>query len=31
MTAVVEGEDEIVVGDILTFKLRVDFKNLNKG
>jgi hypothetical protein len=28
MTAFVEGEDEIVVGDILTCKLRVDYYNL---
>ena len=31
MTAFVEGEDEIVVGDILTCKLRVDYHNLDKG
>ena len=31
MTAFVEGEDEIVVGDILTCKLRVDYYNLEKG
>jgi len=31
MTAYVEGEDEIVVGDILTCKLRVDYHNLDKG
>jgi hypothetical protein len=31
MTAFVEGEDEIVVGDILTCKLRVDYYNLDKG
>ena len=31
MTAVVEGEDDIVVGDILTCKLRVDYFNLEKG
>jgi hypothetical protein len=31
MTAYVEGEDEIVVGDILTCKLRVDYLNLDKG
>jgi len=31
MSAVVEGEDEIVVGDILTCKLRVDYYNLDKG
>ena len=29
MTAFVEGEDEIVVGDILTCKLRVDYHNLD--
>jgi hypothetical protein len=31
MTAFVEGEDEIVVGDILTCKLRVDYLNIEKG
>jgi len=31
MTAFVEGEEEIVVGDILTCKLRVDYHNLDKG
>lgn len=31
MTAFVEGEDEIVVGDILTCKLRVDYFNLEAG
>lgn len=31
MDAFVEGEDEMVVGDVLTCKLRVDYKNLNKG
>lgn len=31
LTAVVEGEDEVSVGDILTCKVRVDFKNLSKG
>ena len=31
MTAFVEGEDEIVVGDILTCKLRVDYTRLHKG
>jgi hypothetical protein len=31
MTAFVEGEDEIVVGDILTCKLRVDYLKLGKG
>jgi hypothetical protein len=31
MTAFVEGEDEIVVGDILTCKLRVDYYNLTPG
>ena len=31
MSAYVEGEDDIVVGDILTCKLRVDFHNLNQG
>lgn len=31
MTAFVEGEDEIVVGDILTCKLRVDYQNIEKG
>jgi hypothetical protein len=31
MTAFVEGEDEIVVGDILTCKLRVDYHNLLPG
>jgi len=31
MTAFVEGEDEIVVGDILTCKLHVDYYNLPKG
>ena len=29
--AFVPGEDDIVVGDILTCKLRVDYKNLKKG
>ena len=31
MTAEVEGEDEIVVGDILTCKLTVQYLNLEKG
>jgi hypothetical protein len=31
MTAFVEGEDEIVVGDILTCKLKVDYIKLPKG
>jgi len=31
MTAFVEGEDEIVVGDILTCKMRVDYYNMEKG
>lgn len=31
MTAFVEGEDEIVVGDIMTCKLRVDYFNLKDG
>lgn len=31
MTAFVEGEDETVVGDILTCKLRVDYLKLKKG
>ena len=31
MTACVEGEDEAVVGDILTCKLRVEFVKLQKG
>lgn len=31
MTAFVEGEDEIVVGDVLTCKLRVDYLNLEDG
>jgi len=31
MTAFVDGEDDIVVGDILTCKLRVDYLNLEKG
>jgi len=31
MTAYVEGEEEIVVGDILTCKLTVDYYNLDKG
>ncbi len=31
MTAFVEGEDEIVVGDILTCKMRVDYYNIDKG
>ena len=31
MTAFVEGEDEIVVGDILTCKLEVKYHNLKKG
>lgn len=31
MTAFVDGEDEIVVGDILTCKMRVDYYNIQKG
>jgi hypothetical protein len=31
MTAFVEGEDEIVVGDILTCRLEVKYYNLAKG
>ena len=31
MTACVEGEDEIVVGDILTCRLEVKYHNLAKG
>jgi hypothetical protein len=31
MQAFVEGEDEIVVNDILTCKLRIDYLNLKKG
>lgn len=31
MTAFVEGEDEIVVGDILTCRLEVKYFNLDKG
>lgn len=31
MTAFVEGEDEIVVGDILTCKLEVKYINLTPG
>lgn len=31
MTAFVEGEDEIVVGDVLTCKLRVDYLNFEEG
>jgi len=31
MTAMVEGEEENVVGDILTCKLTVTYKNLEKG
>ena len=31
MEAFVEGEDEVVVGDILTCKLRVDYYNLKSG
>lgn len=31
MSAFVEGEDEIVVGDILTCKMRVDYYNIEKG
>ena len=31
MEAFVEGEDEIVVNDILTCKLRIDYTNLQKG
>lgn len=31
MTAFVEGEDEIVVGDILTCKLEVKYYNLERG
>lgn len=31
MTAFVDGEDEIVVGDILTCKMRVDYYNIKKG
>jgi hypothetical protein len=29
--AFVPGEDDVIVGDILTCKLRVDYKNLKKG
>lgn len=31
MTAFVDGEDDIVVGDILTCKLRIDYLNMEKG
>jgi len=31
MTAEVEGEDEVVVGDILTCKVRIDYLNVEKG
>ena len=31
MEAFVPGEDDIVVGDMLTCKLRVDYINLKKG
>lgn len=31
MTAEVVGEDEVVVGDILTCKMRVDYYNIDKG
>jgi len=31
MTAVVDGEPDLIVGDLLTCKLRVDYKNLKKG
>ena len=31
ITSYVEGEDDIIVGDFLTLKLRVDYPNLNKG
>ena len=31
LTAEVEGEDEIVVDDILTVKIKVDYKNLADG
>jgi hypothetical protein len=31
MESYVEGEDEIVIGDILTVKLTVEFDNLEKG
>lgn len=31
MSAYVDGEDDIVVGDILTCKLRVDYRNLKEG
>jgi len=31
MQAFVEGEDDLVVGDMLTAKLRVDYHGLKKG
>jgi hypothetical protein len=31
MTAEVEGEDEVVVGDILTCKVRIEYLNVDKG
>jgi len=31
MSAFVDGEPDLVVGDYLTVKLRVDYKNLKKG
>lgn len=31
MTAYVDGEEDIVVGDILTCKLRIDYLNMEKG
>jgi len=31
MSAYVDGEDDIVVGDFLTCKLRVDFHNIKEG
>ena len=29
--AFVPGEEDVIVGDMLTCKLRVDYKNLKKG
>jgi hypothetical protein len=31
MTAFVDGEPDLVIGDILTVKVRVDYRNLKKG
>ena len=31
MQAFVDGEPDLIIGDLLTCKLRVDYKNLKKG